>query len=160
MTLFILPLFAALLSGQAFAADSKVYSGGNCEAWAGSKSLNANAAYNNSSSTIKLDCPVILDADTHSSITSATMRVLDRHYSEDVKCSINVIKQSSSSTTTVSSSTKTSAGSSSSYQELSWTTATTSTAVSSLPWAFFSCEIPALYTGYSSYIYAYRVVEN
>jgi hypothetical protein len=150
----------AFFINQGFAGDAKTQPGSMGVRYAGaSPSYNASAIGNPSSTEwVYLDLPVIND-DMSNDIGYSNVRVLDRHYTSDVCCSVNSVYWNSSASAFYGwwGATKCSAGSSNNLQYL--ITGGVSGAGSTYH-QYFSCRIPPTYSGNRSYIVSYYVDEN
>lgn len=156
-------LFAVFLLtitvNPAMAGDAKTYPGSMCVKYSG-----GNPSYlwsmigNPNTSYIYVDCPVINDSMSES-IKNAWVGVLDRNFNQEFRCSLNSAYWNDTHDTMYGwwGANKYSEGSSNNRQKLSW---------GSLGGAdenvhhYFSCRIPAIYSGQTSYIINYHVNED
>ena len=150
----------AFSATQGFAGDAKTYPGSMGVRYAGASPSYNYSAIGNPSSTqwMYVDLPVIND-DMGDDISSSYVRVLDRHYSSDVRCSINSAYWNSSAGAFYGywGANKYSAGSGNSLQSLP--TGGVGGAGTSYH-HYFSCRVPPTYSGNRSYIVSYYVNEN
>ena len=156
----LIPLSLALAGSTTWAADAKTYPGSMCVRWSGSSPSYNTSAIGNPSSTqwTYLDCPVINDdmgADTQSSV----VRVLDRHYSSDVRCSINSAYWNNTNDQFYGwwGSNISSSGSGNDLQVLNTGGIGGS---GSTVHTYFSCRIPPTYNGNRSYTISYYANEG
>ncbi len=137
-------------------ADQKVYPGAM-----GVKFSGATPTYyfstigNSSTTTMYIDLPAVND--TNSDVESSWVRVLDRHYSSGVSCSLNTAYWNNTYDTFYGSwgAAVVSSGSSDDVQVLNTGTANGSAERH----IYFSCSIPAAYSGNLSRIVSYSVDE-
>ena len=145
-------------AGIAEAGDRKVYPGEMGVKWSGPNPVYNTGAIGNPSSTswMYVDLPVIND-DTGSGIDYSSVAVVDRHYSSDVRCSINTAYWNNSADTFYGywGPNRSSSGSSGDQQTLS----TGSASHGSTRHEYFSCRIPPTYSGNVSYIISYTADE-
>lgn len=155
--LLVAPLILAL-AGVAEAADRKVYPGSMAITWSGPAPAYYYGSVSNPSSTswMYVDLPVIND-DTTSGIDISLVKVLDRHYSSDIRCSINTVYWNNSAGTFYGywGPNAYSAGSSNTEQTLS----TGAASHGSTRHEYFSCALPPTYSGNRSHIISYTVEE-
>ena len=154
-------LLLAFATGQGFAGDAKVYPGSMAVRWSGTStpSYYASAVGNPSASQwLYVDLPVINDSMAEH-VHSSSVRVVDRHYSSNVRCSLNSVYWNSTTGTMWGywGSTKSSSGSSDGLQYLS---TGSSSGAGSTYHQYFSCAIPPAYYGHRSYIVSYYVNED
>lgn len=147
--MLVLSLLSLLSLAQA--ADAKIYPGSMCrradttaDTW-----LDGSRLFNNASSAITVDCPVVRD--NTSSISSSYLYVLD--YSSTANISCTLVNQSLSSASSYYwSSTVSSSSATTTHQKL--TTGAPSSSISS-GYLFFSCSVPAAsgssYSGIAGY---------
>jgi hypothetical protein len=160
--LSILPasLLLALVVVQGHAGDAKTYPGSMGVRYAGAYPSYHTSAIGNPSSSqwMYVDLPVIND-DMNDDIKSSSVRVLDRHYTSNVRCSVNSAYWNSTAGSFYGwwGANKYSAGSSNTLQTLS--TGGVSGA-GSVYHQYFSCAIPPTYSGNRSYIVSYYVNED
>ncbi|MBR9909668.1 MAG: hypothetical protein GYB33_04850 [Gammaproteobacteria bacterium] len=149
-------LIAGLTPAEA--GDRKVYPGSMGVKYSGPNPVYAWSAIGNpsSSSWMYVDLPVIND-DTTSGIDYTRVDVLDRHYSSNVRCSINTAYWNNTYDTMYGywGPNKYSTGSSNNAQYLY----TGSASHGSTRHEYFSCAIPPTYSGNRSYIVSYTVSE-
>ncbi len=149
-------LVLAVASAQA--GDRKVYPGSMGAKYSGPEpSYNASAIANPSSvQWMYVDLPVIND-DKNSGIDYSYVRVLDRHYSSNVRCSINTVYWNNSADAFYGywGPRIYSNGSSDNEQVLHTGSATHG----SNRHEYFSCAVPPTYLGNRSYIISYTVEE-
>ena len=153
-------LALALAINLGHAGDAKVYPGSMGVRYAGANpSYNYSAIGNPSSSQwMYVDLPVINDA-MNDDIKYSSVRVLDRHYSNNVRCSVNSAYWNSSSSAFYGwwGSNKYSSGSGDNLQKLS--TGGVGGAGTSYH-HYFSCAVPPSYAGNRSYIVSYYANED
>jgi hypothetical protein len=146
-------------ANAAHATDDLQFPGSSCVQYGtGSKSYSY-SAINNASSTysLELDCPVVRDQTGHTIASGSWVRVIDQHYSEDVRRELTSIQFSGvSSISGWGSGMEYSSGSNTAVQVLSFG----AVGSNSLSHYYLSCEIPPSFSGNRSYITSYRVVEN
>lgn len=150
-----------LLAGMATlqAGDAKTYPGSMGVKWSGGTPVYSTSAIGNSSSSqwLYIDLPVIND-DMSNGIQSSWVKVLDRHYNSNVRCSINSAYWNNTYDQFYGSwgGNRYSTGSSNNAQTLSTGGATGG----SSRHEYFSCAIPPTYSGNRSYIISYYVNEG
>ena len=154
----LLPSMIMLGMSQAHAGDRKVYPGSMGVKWSGPSPSYSSGAIGNPSSTswMYVDLPVIND-DTTSGIDLSWATVVDRHYSSNLRCSINTAYWNNTANTMYGywGPNIYSTGSSDDAQTLSTGSATHG----STRHEYFSCAIPPTYSGNVSYIVSYTVEE-
>lgn len=155
--LLVAPLVLTLAT-VVHAGDRKVYPGNMAITWSGAAPAFYYGTVSNPSSTswMYVDLPVIND-DTTSGIDISLVKVLDRHYSSDVRCSINTAYWNSSAGSIYGywGPNKYSSGSSNVEQTLN----TGAASHGSTRHEYFSCAIPPTYSGNRSHIISYTVEE-
>ena len=84
------PMFLAMLGAPAQAGDAKTYPGATCVRTSGATPSYSTAAIGNPSSSqwLYLNCPTVNDS-MNENVQNSWVGVLDRHYSSNVRCSIN-----------------------------------------------------------------------
>lgn len=147
------------LAGHVYAdGDAKVYPGALAVKWSGVTPTYNSGAIGNPSSTswMYMDLPVIND-DTGSGIDSSWYKAIDRHYSSDIRCSINSVYFNNSAGNYYGSwgANISTSGSAATEQ----TKSTGSATGGSTRHEYFSCAIPPTYSGNVSYIISYQVSE-
>ncbi|RLU00176.1 hypothetical protein [Ketobacter sp.] len=155
----VLASACALAAASALAADAKNYPGSMGVKYSGATpSYSSSAIVNPSSSSwMYVDLPAINDEDND--ILISYVRVLDRHYSSDVRCSINQAYWNNSADTMYGwwGTNVYSTGSSSNSQTLS-TGPLGGTGMN--VHTYFSCAVPPTYSGNQSRIISYYVYEG
>lgn len=155
----VLASACALAATSVLAADVKTYPGSMGVKYSGPTPTYSSSSIGNpsSSSWMYVDLPAINDEDND--ILTSYVRVLDRHYSSEVRCSINQAYWNNSAGVmygwwgpNVSSS-----GSSTSSQTL-FTGALGGTGMN--VHTYFSCRVPPTYSGNVSRIISYYVYEG
>ncbi|BFM04892.1 hypothetical protein [Halioxenophilus aromaticivorans] len=148
-----------MLSTAALAADWKTYPGSMGVKFKGpSPYINHSGIYNPSSTSVMyVDLPIIND--DSNDIASSNVRVIDRHYSQDIRCSVNqrYMSTSSGSVYGYMGGNKLSSGSSAFLQKLNTGALGGS---GSAVHSYFSCKIPPTYSGNRSGIFSYYVNEG
>lgn len=154
----LVPALTLLAVGIAEAGDRKVYPASFGAKYSGPEpSYNASAIANPSSTLwMYVDLPVIND-DVGSGIDTSYVRVLDRHYSSNVRCSINTVYWNNSAGSFYGywGPNRYSAGSGNTEQILNTGAATHG----STRHEYFSCAVPPTYLGNRSYLISYTVEE-
>lgn len=148
----------AMCASASIASDGKIYPGSMCVRYAGTSTPSYNnSAIGNPSSTswLYLDCPAIHDT-VSGNVKEGWVRMIDRHYSSDVKCSLNSIYRSGNSFWGWWTSNKNSSGSGVNPQHVSYG----GIGASSQAHYYYSCQIPPSYSGNVSYIISYYVEED
>ncbi len=149
----------SLVATTTFAEDGKVYPGSMGVRWNSSDpfpALNASAIHNPSSAQwLRLDLPAVHDQ-IGKTIKSGWVKVIDRHYSLDVRCSLNAVVRSGSSFTGWWGPFQFSAGSGTATQTLN----IPALGSNSQAHYYFSCHIPPTYSGNQSGIVSYYVEER
>ena len=138
-------------------ADQKVYPGSMGVKFSGATPSYYFSTIGNPSSTTTMGVDLPAVNDTNTNIESSWVRVLDRHYSAGVSCSLNTAYWNNTYDTFYGSwgAAVTSAGSSNDVQVLNTGTAHGSAERH----IYFSCSIPATYSGNLSHIVSYSVDE-
>ena len=154
------PMTAALLGGPAQAGDAKTYPGSMCVRYSGASPSYSSSAIGNPSSTqwLYLDCPAINDS-MNEDLNNSWVGALDRHYSSDIRCSVNSAYWNSTHSTFYGwwGSNQYSSGSGNHRQLLSWGGLSGS---GETVHTYFSCRIPPTYSGNRSYIISYHTNED
>ena len=152
----------ALLFGTTlvYAGDAKTYPGSMGVRWSGSNPSFNHSAIGNPSSTqwLYVDLPVINDSMSEN-IHNSWVRVLDRHYSSDIRCSFNTAYWNNTGDTFYGwwGANRSSNGSSNKSQFLS---TGSSGGAGALYHHYFSCRIPPTYSNSLSYIISYHANED
>ena len=156
----IAPLSQTLNVSPAHAADAKTYPGSLCVRTSGPTPIYSTSAIGNSSSSqwLYVTCPLINDSmgeDLHSSWVG----VLDRHYSSNIRCSVNSAYWNNTHDTFYGwwGGNKYSEGSSNNRQVLSWNSLGGS---GETVHTYVSCRIPPTYSSNRSYIISYHGNED
>jgi hypothetical protein len=138
-------------------ADQKVYPGSMGVKFSGPSPSYYFSTIGNPSSTTTMSVDLPAVNDTNTAIESSWVRVLDRHYSSGVSCSLNTAYWNNTYDTFYGSwgALVTSAGSSNDVQVLNTGTAHGSAERH----IYFGCAIPATYSGNLSHIVSYSVDE-
>lgn len=145
---------ASLLPIAARASDAKQYPGAACHTTSpGTTSFPWGRAEHHGVSPIHFECPVVRDA-TGGYIRSGWVRVVDRHYSDDVICFLQSWPASNPSSGHFS--VRKSAGSSAQTQALYFG----SLGTYSDAFYHLSCQVPGTYSGNASGIVSYVVDES
>ena len=155
---FLCGITDALSGDPAPKADKKVYPATMAVKRVGEKPhFTGGMAGNRSQWHIDIDLPVINDH-VNNGILRSYVRVIDRHYSEDIRCRIMSAYWSNANDSVYGSwgAYKYSDGSSNNQQVLS----TGGVYSSMIRHEFFNCRIPGTYQGNSSYIISYEVHEQ
>ncbi len=149
-----------LMGYSATAGDAKTYPGSMGVRYSGPAPVYDHSAIGNPSATawMYVDLPVLNESNTES-IKSSNVRVLDRSYGLDVRCSVNTAYWNSSTGSFYGwwGANKNSSGSGNALQTLN-TGAVGGTTFASH--SYFSCAIPQTYSGNRSYIVSYYVNED
>ena len=147
------------VTGSAFAIDGKIYPGSMGIRWNSSDPvphLSASAVFNSSSTkSLRLDLPVIHDS-IHHSISSGWVRVIDRHYNQNIRVSMNSVYRNGCSFWGWWGANKYSAGTNCSAQALSFP----GLGSNSQAHYYYSVTIPPTYSGNKSGIVSYYVAEK
>ena len=149
---------AGVAAADTDSADSKIYSGSFCtnpkttaiSIWRG-------RTFNDASSGNWVGCPFVRDIVGWGGTASAWVKVVDRHYSDDVSCALwsqNVDSSDGWSGYVVS---QNSSGASNGVQTLTFPGLSNYSASSSY---VMECWMPGTYAGNASQIVAYSVTEN
>lgn len=166
ISLSIIGLVGMLAAMPASAADVddldvKIYPGQLCIATNGVSGINAwrgRAINERTDIDIWVDCPVIRDVVGASGrVVSAWVKVIDQHYSDDVACALWSQNSDSGDGWSGYYQVQYSVGSSPSVQTIPFTTRT---AYSTNASYMFECQIPNVYSGNSSHITAYSVIDD
>jgi len=146
-------LIASISASTAYAVDGKNYPGSMCVRWNGGTPVYDGSSIGNSSPStpLYLDCPAVKDA---TNIRSGWVRVIDRHYSENVRCNLVV---SETIGTGHPLGWQSSNGSNNQQQILRWNSGA---GAQNHSYYYYSCVIPPAYNGARSYINSYQVQEN
>lgn len=160
MKLFMTALsILSLVTTTTFAADAKIYPGSMGVRWNATDpvpELNTSSIQNPSSSRwLRLDLPVIHDS-LGRPIRAGWVKVLDRHYSQNVRCTLVSVFRSGGSFSGWTSPTRSSSGSGNSPQTLYFP----AQASNSQCHYYFSCHVPRTYGGNRSAIVSYVVDER
>lgn len=148
----------SLVATTTFAADGKIYPGSMGVRWNGADplpALNFSSLENPSSQWLRVDLPVVKDS-IGNSIRSGLVKVVDRHYSLDVRCNLVSIFRGGSAFAGWWSGNRFSTGSSNNTQTLSYP----GVGANSSCHYYYSCHIPPVYAGNRSSIVSYRVDER
>jgi hypothetical protein len=152
-------ILLTIAANPVMAGDAKTYPGSMCVKYSGGNpSYNSSMIGNPNRSYIYLDCPAINDSMSED-LNNSWVGVLDRHYSQNVRCSINSAYWNNTHDAIYGwwGSNRYSTGSSNNRQVLSWgALGGTGETVHH----YFSCRIPAVYSGNRSYIISYHVNED
>jgi len=142
----------------ALAGDGKIYPGSMCVRYAGTGTPSYNfSAIGNPSATqwLYLDCPVIHDT-IGGNINKGWVRMIDQHYSSDVRCSLNSYYRSGNAFWGWWTANKSTSGSGAHPQHITFN----GIGANSLAHYYYSCRIPPRYSGNTSYITSYNVEED
>lgn len=152
-------LFLLCASVTTFADDGKVYPGSMGVRWSSYDpvpTLNASAIGNPSSTkSLRVDLPVIHDC-IGNNIEQGWVKVIDMHYGQNIRCSLNSVYRNGSSFYGWWGPNKYSSGSSQNPKTLTHGGLGSNTQAH----YYYSCSIPPTYNGNRSYIISYYVEEN
>ena len=159
MKLAVLTLSILSLAATTFAVDAKIYPGSMAVRWTSSDPvphLNASALFNPSSTkTLRVDLPVIHDI-IAKSIKSGWVKVVDRHYSHNIRCNLMSVYRSGGGFYGWTGPNRYSSGSGTGPQTLNFP----GLGSNSVAHYYVSCSIPRTYSGNRSGIVSYRVDEK
>ncbi len=131
-----------------------------CVRYSGATPIYSTSAIGNPSSTqwLYLDCPAINDSMSED-LNNSWVGVLDRHYSSNVRCSVNSAYWNNTHDKFYGwwGSNQYSDGSSNNRQALSWGSLGGS---GETVHTYFSCRLPPTYSGNRSYIISYHTNED
>ena len=148
-----------LVAGSAFANDGKIYPGSMGVRWNSYDpvpALSYSAIFNPSSTkSLRLDLPVIHDS-IHHSIAGGNVKVIDRHYNQNIRVSLNSVYRNGCSFWGWWGANKYSSGTNCSAQTLS----VPALGSNSQAHYYYSVSIPATYSGNRSGIVSYYVSEK
>ena len=157
---------AALVAGApgiaraGWGIDAKMYPGAFCQQGGTSQALwyYHGRVINTSTSRRIADCPVVTDSGLALRGGKVEVFVVDRHYSEDLSCTVHAYNHTVSTPTYVWSNRR-SSGSSESVQSLVYDFSNTNMPRGFAP-ILIGCEIPGVYSGNRSELVSYHVAEG